>query len=141
MTLHFYWTYLETQKGPNDWYKQTFFVWCLLRQRNGGSNSGLKPATIVTDPNSNLGVVSPCKEGDPYENNAFLSRTCLWLPLPEWVKLFPVMFHINETYLNLPFYWYQYWYVCASDKKCRWCYIPVDFTSPFCTRLKKNYWS
>ena len=25
------------------------FVWCLLRQRNGGSNSGLKPSTIVTD--------------------------------------------------------------------------------------------
>ena len=25
------------------------FVWSLLRQKNGGSNSGLKPATIVTD--------------------------------------------------------------------------------------------
>ena len=31
----------------------------------------------------NVGVVPPCKEGDPYENDAFLSRTCLWLPLPE----------------------------------------------------------
>ena len=25
------------------------FVWCLLRQRNGGLNSGLKSAIIVTD--------------------------------------------------------------------------------------------
>ena len=25
------------------------FVWCLLRQRNGGFSPGLKPATIVTD--------------------------------------------------------------------------------------------
>ena len=49
MTLHFYWTYLETQKWPNYWYEQSFFVWCLLRQRNGGLNSGLKSATIVTD--------------------------------------------------------------------------------------------
>ena len=49
MTLHFDWTYLETQKEPNYWYTQSFFVWCLLRQRNGGSNSGLKPATIVAD--------------------------------------------------------------------------------------------
>ena len=28
-------------------------------------------------------------------------------------SFFPVMFHINVNYLNLPFYWYQYWYVCA----------------------------
>ena len=48
MIFHFYWTYLETQKGPNYWYEQSFFVWCLLRQRNGGWNSGQKPATIVT---------------------------------------------------------------------------------------------
>ena len=82
----------------------------------------------------NLSVGPPCKEGDPYENDAFLSRTCLWVPLPEWVKFFPVMFHINETFLNLPLYWYHY-------KKCRWRYIPVDLTSPFCTRLKKNFWS
>ena len=49
MTLLLYWTYLKTQKGPNYWYEQSFFVWCLLRQRNGGLNSGLKSATIVTD--------------------------------------------------------------------------------------------
>ena len=49
MTLRFYWPYLETQKGPNYWYEQSFHVWCLLRQRNGGRNSGQKPATIVTD--------------------------------------------------------------------------------------------
>ena len=49
MIFHFYWTYLETQKGPNYWYQQSFFVWCLLRQRNGEWNSGQKPATIVTD--------------------------------------------------------------------------------------------
>ena len=49
MIFHFYWTYLETQKGPNYWYEQLFFVWCLLRQRNEGLNSGQKPATIVTD--------------------------------------------------------------------------------------------
>ena len=49
MTLHFYWTFLETQKGPNYWYEQSFIVWCLLRQKNGGWNSGQKPATIVTD--------------------------------------------------------------------------------------------
>ena len=49
MTLHFYWTYLETQKGPNYWYEQSFFVWCLLHQRNWGWNSRQKPATIVTD--------------------------------------------------------------------------------------------
>ena len=49
MALHFYWTYLETQKGPNYWYEQSFLVWCLLRQRNGGLNSGQKPTTIVTD--------------------------------------------------------------------------------------------
>ena len=36
----------------------------------------------------NLTVRPPCKEGDPYENYAFLSRTCLWVPLPEWVKFF-----------------------------------------------------
>ena len=30
--------------------------------------------------------------------------------------LVPVMIHINETYLNFPFYWYQYWYICAIDK-------------------------
>ena len=49
MTLHFYWTYLETQKGPNYWYLQWFCVWRLLRQRNGELNSGLKLAIIVTD--------------------------------------------------------------------------------------------
>ena len=49
MTLHFFWTFLETQKGPNYWYEQSFIVWCLLRQKNGGWNSGQKPATIVTD--------------------------------------------------------------------------------------------
>ena len=49
MTLHFYWTSLETQKGPNYWYQQSCFVWCLLRQRTGGLNSGLKSAIIVTD--------------------------------------------------------------------------------------------
>ena len=26
-----------------------FFVWCLMRQRNGGLNSGQKSANIVTD--------------------------------------------------------------------------------------------
>ena len=49
MTLHFYWTHFETQKGPNYWYEQPLFVWCLLRQRNGGLNSGLKSVTIVID--------------------------------------------------------------------------------------------
>ena len=49
MTLHLYWTYLETRKGPNYWYGQSFLVWCLLRQRNEGRNSGQKPATIATD--------------------------------------------------------------------------------------------
>ena len=49
MTLHFHWTSLESQKGPNYWYQQSFFIWCLLRQRNGGLNSGLKSAIIVTD--------------------------------------------------------------------------------------------
>ena len=49
MTLQFYWTYLETQKGPNNWYDQSFLVWYLLLHRNGGWNSGQKPATIVTD--------------------------------------------------------------------------------------------
>ena len=28
-------------------------------------------------------------------------------------SFFQVMFHINENYLKLSFYWYQYWYVCA----------------------------
>ena len=81
-----------------------------------------------------LGCRTVLFKGDPLK----MTRTCLWLPIPEWMKLFPVMFHINETYLNLPFYWYQYWYVCAIDKKCRWRYIPADFTSPFCTWLKKK---
>ena len=49
MTLHFYWTYLETQKGPNHWYEHSFFIRCLLRQQNGGLNSGQKSATILTD--------------------------------------------------------------------------------------------
>ena len=40
MTLHFYWTYLETQKGPNYGYEQSLFVWCLLPQRNGGGTPG-----------------------------------------------------------------------------------------------------
>ena len=46
---------------------------------------------------------------------------------------------MKPTFIYLPFYWYQYWYVCAIDKKCRWRYISADFTSPFCTRLKNNY--
>ena len=46
LTLYFYWTYLETQKLLI-W--TVIFVWCLLRQRNWGLNSGLKSATIVTD--------------------------------------------------------------------------------------------
>ena len=29
--------------------QQPYFVWCLVRQRKGGLNSGLKSATIVTD--------------------------------------------------------------------------------------------
>ena len=49
MTLHFYWTYLKTQKGPNYWYEKSYFVWCLLSQQNGGLNSGQKSANIVTD--------------------------------------------------------------------------------------------
>ena len=49
MTLHLYLTYLETQMGPNYWYEQFFYVWCSLRKQNGGLNSGLKSATIVTD--------------------------------------------------------------------------------------------
>ena len=47
MNLHFYWTYFETQKGPKYWYEQSVFVWRLLRQRNGGLNSGQKSANIV----------------------------------------------------------------------------------------------
>ena len=58
MTLHFYWTYLETQKGPNYWYEQSFLVWSLLRQRNGGWNSGQKPAIIVTDAFNNFSICS-----------------------------------------------------------------------------------
>ena len=49
MTLHFYWTCLETQKRPSYWYARRFFVWCLQRHRNGGLNSGQKSAIIVTD--------------------------------------------------------------------------------------------
>ena len=64
MTLHFYWTYLETQKGPNYLYEQSFFVWCLMRQRNGGLNSGLKLATIVTDA-YRLAVVNPALDNEP----------------------------------------------------------------------------
>ena len=49
------------------------------------------------------------------------------------------MFHINETYLNLLFFYlYRYWYVCAIDKKCRWRYIPADFTSPFLYAVEKK---
>ena len=29
------------------------------------------------------------------------------------VAFFPVMFHINKSYLKLSFHWYQYWYVYA----------------------------
>ena len=29
-------------------------------------------------------------------------------------SFFPVMFHINKSYLKLSFHWYQYWYVCAA---------------------------
>ena len=49
MTLHFYRTCLETQKRPSYWYERWFFIWCLLRQRNWGLNSGLKSAFIVTN--------------------------------------------------------------------------------------------
>ena len=31
------------------WICTAIFVWCLQRQRNGGLNSGLKSAIIVTD--------------------------------------------------------------------------------------------
>ena len=60
MTVHFYWTYLETQKGLNYWYEQSLFVWYLLRQRNGGLNSGLKSATFVTDAYTFLSRI-PCE--------------------------------------------------------------------------------
>ena len=52
-----YWTYFETQKGPNYWYEQSFFVWCLLRLRNGGLNSGQKLANIITDASIHLSSV------------------------------------------------------------------------------------
>ena len=45
MTLHFYWTYLETQKGPNYWYEQSFYC---AREMDGGT-LGQKPVAIVTD--------------------------------------------------------------------------------------------
>ena len=50
MTSHSFRTCLETQNGPNYWYARWFFGWCSLRQRNWRLNSGLKSATIVTDP-------------------------------------------------------------------------------------------
>ena len=50
MTSQFFRTCLETQNRPNYWYARWFFVWCSLRQQNLRLNSGLKPATIVTDP-------------------------------------------------------------------------------------------
>ena len=46
-------TFLLDLLGNSEWTKlliwKVIFVWCLLRQRNGGWNSGQKPATIVTD--------------------------------------------------------------------------------------------
>ena len=53
MTSHFFRTCLETQNRPNYWYARRFFGWCSLRQRNWRLNSGLKSATIVTDPLQN----------------------------------------------------------------------------------------
>ena len=50
MTSHFFRTCLETQNRPNYWYTRWFFGWSSLRQRNWRLNSGLKSATIVTDP-------------------------------------------------------------------------------------------
>ena len=50
MTSHVFRTCLETQNRPNYWYARRFFGWCSLRQRNWRLNSGLKSATIVTDP-------------------------------------------------------------------------------------------
>ena len=50
MTSNFFSTCLETQNRPNYWYARWSFGWCSLRQRNWRLNSGLKSATIVTNP-------------------------------------------------------------------------------------------
>ena len=49
MTLHFYWTCLDSEETKLLICTVIFFVWCLQRQRNGGLNSGQKSANIVTD--------------------------------------------------------------------------------------------
>ena len=77
MTLHFYWTHFETQKGPNYWYEQSFFVWCLLRQQNGGLNSGLKSVTIVTDALKEIGQGGPYLQETSSDQKATATKECI----------------------------------------------------------------
>ena len=54
------------------------------------------------------------KKVTPDENDASnLPRPCFGCHCGNESSFFPVMFNISGNFLKLPFYWYQYWYVCA----------------------------
>ena len=87
------------------------FVWCLLRQRNGGWNSGQKPAAIVTDAlvfSSKILVYMPL---EPYLSNslyksfltmAFAIRSPMqWRPSNRKLAVYLTGNEINKAYNNM----------------------------------------
>ena len=72
--------------------RSTFHQWAMMKiQMIFTELITIRPSSIHKKllPNYlNLSVGPPCKEGDSYENDVFLSRACLWVSLPEWVKFF-----------------------------------------------------
>ena len=140
MTLHFFWTYLETQKGPNYWYAQSFFVWWLLRQRHGGWNSGLKPANIVNrcfatwTNDHNTGEGCPLNRYLSFNNGALFNIVILLLqywrtPFPSARCTCPIDFKIFILWRQITFYVlcdfcvikHTLW-LWNRPKKCLWCF-------------------
>ena len=146
MTLHFYWTSLETQKGPNYWYQQSFLVWCLLRQRNGGLNSGLKSAIIVTD------ALPLCFTGDTKTDCWSLMKkhtTPDKSVIPMWGE---VWLSDRQTHAHtdrrrtkwslcaamLRRRHKNYVWVCASTCICEHIILPISSTVIFSVLIKNN---
>ena len=55
-------------------------------------------------------------------------------------SFFPVMFHINENYFKMSFYWYQYWFYVPFGKSVDDVTFRFSLRHHFLPRLKK-LWS